>query len=98
MTRISWACPYMVKDLFCTWSQLPIKKNDRKLWWAAPLSICWAIWKERNKIVFEDALFSSSRLKHSIINSLFFWAGIMPDVDASFVKRLSYLYMSTARS
>ena len=97
VTRISWACPYMVKDLFCAWSQLPVKKINRKLWWV-PLCFCWAIWKERNRIMFEDAPFSPSRLKHSIISSLFFWVGIMPDVDTSFVKRLSYLYMSTARS
>ena len=39
----SWVCPYMVKDLFSSWSQLPMKKNDRKLWWAAPLGLYWAI-------------------------------------------------------
>ena len=48
--------------------------------------------------MFKDASFSHSRLKHSIISSLILWAGIMPDVDISFVKRLSNLYMSTARS
>ena len=41
-----------------TWSQHPMKKNDRKLWWAAPLGICWVIRKERNRIVFEDVHFS----------------------------------------
>ena len=65
----------------------------------APLSIWWAIWKEMNIIVFEDAPFSHSRLKHSIISSLFFfWAGIMPNVDICFVKRLSNMYMSIAGS
>ena len=48
--------------------------------------------------MFEDASFSPFRLKHLIISSLIFWAEIMRDVDTSFVKRLSYLYMSTARS
>ena len=87
VTGVSWACPYKVKDLFCAWSQLPVKKTNRKLWWAIPLCVCWAIRKERNKIVFEDASFSPSRLKHLIISSLFFWAGIIPNVDTSFVKR-----------
>ena len=45
--------------------------------------------------MFEDAFFSPSRLKHSIISSLNFLAGIMLDVDTSFVKKLSYLYVST---
>ena len=48
--------------------------------------------------MFEDASFSPSRLNHSIVSSLIFWVGIMLDVDTSFVKRLSYLYMSTTRS
>ena len=48
--------------------------------------------------MFEDASFSPFRLKHSIISSLIFWGGIIPDVDTTFVKRLSYFYMSTARS
>ena len=78
----------LVKDLFCTWSQLPVKKNDRKLWLAAPLGICWAIWKERNIIMFEDAPFSHSWLKHSIISSLLFGAGIMPDVDITKGRRI----------
>ena len=72
-------------------------KNGSKLWWATPLGICWAIWKERNRIVFEDAPFSHSRLKHSIISSLFFWTMIFPNVDVSFVKRLLNMYMSTSR-
>ena len=46
----------------------------------------------------KDALFSHSRLKHSITSSLLLWAGIMPDVHTFFVKRLSNLYMSTTRS
>ena len=53
---------------------------------------------KKRGMVFEDASFSPSRLKHSIISSLIFWVGIMPDVDTSFVKRLSHLYMSTTSS
>ena len=43
--------------------------------------------------MFEDASFSPSRLKHSIISSLIFWAGIMPDVDTSFVKRVIFVHV-----
>ena len=54
--------------------------------------------KERNRIMFEDVPFSHSSSKHSIISFLFLWAGIMPNVNISFVKRVWNLYMSTARS
>ena len=43
VTGINWACPYMVKDLFCAWSQLPVKKTNIKLRWVVPLCVCWAI-------------------------------------------------------
>ena len=75
-----------------------MKKKSRKLWWAAPLSIFWAIWKESNRVVFEDAPFSYIRLKHSIISSILYWAGIIPNVDTSFVRTLSSLYMTVPRS
>ena len=50
------------------------------------LILLWAIWKERNRIVFEDAAFSTLRLKHSIICSLFTWVGCNPNADISFVQ------------
>ena len=36
------------------------------------LSLIWAIWKERNKVVFEDEIFSPNRLKTSFISALIF--------------------------
>ena len=48
--------------------------------------------------MFEDVPFSQPRLKHSIISSLLFWAGLMPNVDNSFVKNLSRMFMPNARS
>ena len=60
-----------------------VRKHVRKLWKAAPFSLLWAIWKERNKIVFEDATFSHGRLKLSFISSLTSWAGLIPEMDHS---------------
>ena len=49
-------------------------------------------------MVFEDAPFSCFRLKHSIINSLLYRAGIIPNVDTSFVRTLLRLYMIDPRN
>ena len=41
----------------------PYRKKELKLWRAMPLCMMWAIWKERNRVVFEDGIFSSDRVK-----------------------------------
>ena len=48
--------------------------------------------------MFEDVPFSYNRLKHSIIRSILYWAGIIPNVDTSFVRTLLSLYMASSRS
>ena len=56
-----WVCPYSIQELFLDWKILEGQKivEDGG---ALPL---WAIWKERNIIVFEDEQFSLDRLKSS---------------------------------
>ena len=65
-----WVCPFMVKDLMLGWLRLPLRKKDAKLWRAVPLCLIWAIWKERNRVVFEDKAFSKTRLKSCLLFSL----------------------------
>ena len=84
--RMDWVCPYSVKDLLLGWSSFLIRKNARKPWMAAPLSLLWAIWKERNRIVFEEAFFSPNRLKLSFFSFLISWAGLITNVDHSIVR------------
>ena len=74
----SWVCPLLVKDFLLSWTHCLIRKNAKVLWRAAPLILFWAIWKERNKVIFEDATFSTLKLKLTIIRSLFTWAGCVP--------------------
>ena len=65
VTRAAWGCPQTVRDLLFCCSTFLVRKHARKIWKAAPLSLIWVIWKEGNKIVFDDAIFSSDRLKLS---------------------------------
>ena len=81
---IDWVCPLRA-SLLLGWTTYPIRKNARKLWKTASLSLFWAIWKERNKVVFD---FSPNRLKLSFINSLISWARLIYEGDYSIVRLL----------
>ena len=89
---VSWAYPLLVKDLLQSWLHFLVRKKAKSIWRATPLIIFWAIWKERNRVIFEDATFSTLRLKLSVIRSLFTWAGCIPKADISFVRLLLYRF------
>ena len=83
-----WVCPFLVKDLLRGWLHLPMRKKDAKLWRAVPLCLLWAIWKEINRVVFDDEAFSKSRLKSYFLFSFSSWASLMFDVEHHFVRNI----------
>ena len=50
------------------------------------LLFSWAIWKERNRVVFDDEVFSKSRLKSCFLFSFSSWAGLLFDVEHPFAR------------
>ena len=66
----------------------PIKKRVRKIWREAPLCLIWAIWKERNRIVFDNVTFSFPRIKSSFVSMLTSWTGFIEVEEGSLVKIL----------
>ena len=92
----SWTCHFLVKDLIQIWMHFPVRKKVKAIWRAAPLFLFWAIWKERNRIIFEGANFSSRRVKLFVIRSLFTKAGLIPKADFSFVRLLLYRFYNYA--
>ena len=81
-----WVCPFLVQDLLRGWLHLPMRKKDAKLGRAVPLYLFWAIWKERNRVVFDDEAFSKSRLKSCFLFSFSSWASLMFEVEHPFVR------------
>ena len=75
MTGMEWVFPLRIKDLMMGWSTFPIRKEAKKLWKAALSSLLWAVWKERNRVTFDNLNFSSDRIKHSLISFITTWAG-----------------------
>ena len=82
--------PSLLKIFFKAGYIFSIRKKAKSIWRAAPLILFCAIWKEMNRVIFEDSPFSTLRSKLSIIHSLFTWAGCIPNADISFVRVLLY--------
>ena len=68
------------------WLCLPLRKKDFKLWRVVPLCLIWAIWKERNKVVFKDKAFSRTKLKSCFLVSFSSWAILVHYVEHFFVR------------
>ena len=57
--------------IFFCWINLSTRKEDKKFWRMVAHCLLWAIWKERNIIVFEDVQFSLVRLKYFFLRTKF---------------------------
>ena len=88
---IAWVTPLMTKDVIISWNKIPLRKDDRKISRATLCSLFWAIWKERNKVVFEDEQFSLSRLKFFFVFSLCSWARLVVCDDSLIIRKLVHL-------
>ena len=53
---------FITKDVIISWNKIPLRKDDHKISRAILCCLFWVIWKEKNKVVFEDKKFSLSRL------------------------------------
>ena len=67
--EIAW----MTKDVIISWNKIPLRKDDCKISRATLCCLFWSLWKERNKVVFEDEQFSLSKLKFFFVYSLCSW-------------------------
>ncbi|WKA03436.1 hypothetical protein VitviT2T_021543 [Vitis vinifera] len=71
---VNWVLPLTVRDTLLGWSASFVDKKRGKTWRAAPLSLFWTVWKERNRIVFDNEALSIQRLKNSFVCNIFSWS------------------------
>ena len=71
---VPWVFPLSVRETLLSWRGTFVGKKRKKAWMAAPLSIFWSIWRERNYIAFENKDLSAQRMKASFICNLWSWS------------------------
>ena len=74
---VTWVLPCSVRETLLGRYGSFVGKKHKKAWKLAPL---WAVWKERNRIAFDDEEFSVHRLKNSFVCSFWSWTKLYIDV------------------
>ena len=82
---VTWVLPCSVRETFLGWCGSFVGKKSKKTWKLAPLCLLWAMWKERNRITFDNEEFSVHRLKYSFVCSLWSWIKLYIDVCPLFL-------------
>ena len=54
-------------------------KKRKKVWKVAPLCLFWMVWKERNKIVFDNEELPIQRMRNSFVCSFWSWTKLFID-------------------
>ena len=77
--------PKTVREAITSWRGTFMGKKRKKIRKGVPLCIFWTIWKERNRIAFNDGTPVVQRLKFSFIYNLWGWYRIVIGVEVSSV-------------
>ena len=88
---VLWVLPLLVKEVLLGWHRLFVGKKRRKVWKAAPLYLFWTIWKERNRIAFENEEFFIRRLKYSFVCNFWSWTKLCIDGLNSLINFFDWL-------
>ena len=73
ITDSNWVFPLTVRQLLLAWQSVSVGKKRKRVWLAAPLCIFWMLWKERNRVTFENEAPSAYRMKSVFLFTLWSW-------------------------
>ena len=87
LKSISWTMPRRVTEALYSWEEASVLAKDRIRWRIIPVSIWWAIWKERNSRCFEGKEKSVQEVKLNCILLLSFWCNQLYSKDTAFITQ-----------
>ena len=65
-----------MSETLLSWNSSFMGKRRKKDWMVAPQCIFWTIWRERNRVVFEDVNISINRMKSTFLCNLWSWVNL----------------------
>ena len=72
----SWVFLCSVLRTLLAWQGVPVGKNEKKIWMAAPLRLFWTLWREINRVVFDNGVTNAHKTKSNFLNNLWTWANL----------------------
>ena len=69
-----WVFTFSVSQVLLSWQEARVGKKRKKVWRAALLCLFWAVWRERNKMTFENEAFFTYKLKSYFICNFWSWS------------------------
>ena len=72
----SWVFLRSILHTLLAWQGTSVGKKRKKIRMAAPLHLFWTLWRERNRIVFENGVTSAQRTKANFLRNLSTWANL----------------------
>ena len=76
---VMWVLQSFVRETLLGWHGSFVGKKRKKVWKIAPLCLFWMVWKERNRIAFNNEELSIQRMKNSFVCSFWSWTKLFID-------------------
>ena len=72
----SWVFPHFIIHTLLAWQGAPVGKKRKKIWMATPLCLFWTLWKERNRVVFDNGVTNAQKIKSNFLSNLWNWTNL----------------------
>ena len=72
----NWVFPSSVLHTLLSCKGATVGKKRKKIWLVASLYLFWILWRERNRVTFENDVTSSQRTKTTFLSNLWSWANL----------------------
>ena len=87
-----WVFPFSIRQVLFARQGTKVGKKRKKVWRTAPLCLFWTMWCERNRVAFDNEVFSAYRLKKSFICNFWSWSNVSSgDRDRSLLDFLTWM-------